>query len=157
MMTHLVCEVLIIGAGLAGLTAGYDLASRGYDVKIVESQNRAGGRVFTTHLLDRTHFEEGAFSFGNGERPLWDYVQKFNLPLIQHTIKKREFCFKCFTGTTDEKAFFLEGKEQEIILDELFDYFRPALEKITEDMPFDKALKFVGASDEGATGYEGEA
>jgi len=148
MIHHFACEILIIGAGLAGLTAGYDLASRGYDVKIVESHNHVGGRVSTAHLSDGTHFEKGAFSFGDGEHPLWDYVQKFNLPVIKHTPIQRSFRFKNFTGTVDEKAFFLNSKEQEIILAELFDYFRPALEKITEDMSFDKALKFVGASDE---------
>src|SRR6516164_2149525 len=38
-------RVLVIGAGLAGLATGYELASAGYDVTVVEARNRLGGRV----------------------------------------------------------------------------------------------------------------
>jgi hypothetical protein len=38
-------EVLIIGAGLAGLNAAIHLQSRGVDVAVIEASDRAGGRV----------------------------------------------------------------------------------------------------------------
>ncbi len=145
-MTNLICEILIIGAGLAGLAAGYELSLQGYDIKIIEATNRIGGRVSTCHFSDGIHFEEGPFSFGNGEQPLWRYIQQFNLPVIEHTPMQRKFCFKDYVGTTDQKAFFLQAEEKEVILYELFDHFRPKLQKITEDMPFDEALKLIGAS-----------
>lgn len=40
-------EVLIIGAGIAGLTAGYRLSQNGVQVRILEAQNRTGGRMFS--------------------------------------------------------------------------------------------------------------
>ncbi len=43
-------KVAIIGAGLAGLTAGYRLHQKGYDFDIYEAQPRVGGRVLTVHL-----------------------------------------------------------------------------------------------------------
>lgn len=146
MITHFVCEVLIVGAGLAGLAAGYDLVSKGYDVKIVEAENRVGGRVFTHHLVDGNHFEEGPFAFGNGEQPLWDYVHEFNLPFIKHPPMQRRFYFQGYEGTFNQKGFFLEGKEKEVVLNEFLDYFRPVLEEITDDIPFSQALELVGAS-----------
>ena len=36
-------KVLIIGAGPAGLTAGYELAKKGYDVTILEKSQDIGG------------------------------------------------------------------------------------------------------------------
>ncbi len=40
-------KVVILGAGIAGLTAAYELRQRGYDVQIIEASHRAGGRNLT--------------------------------------------------------------------------------------------------------------
>ena len=40
-------RVIVLGAGLAGLVAAYELKQRGHDVTVLEAQNRVGGRVFT--------------------------------------------------------------------------------------------------------------
>ncbi|HJX27141.1 MAG TPA: NAD(P)/FAD-dependent oxidoreductase, partial [Thermoanaerobaculia bacterium] len=40
-------EVLIIGAGIAGLTAGYRLTQQGVPVRILEAQDRTGGRMYS--------------------------------------------------------------------------------------------------------------
>ena len=40
-------EVVIVGAGIAGLTAGYRLRQAGVPVRILEAQNRTGGRMFS--------------------------------------------------------------------------------------------------------------
>ena len=40
-------SVVILGAGLAGMTAAYELRAAGYDVQILEYQDRAGGRCWT--------------------------------------------------------------------------------------------------------------
>ena len=39
--------VVIVGGGIAGLTAAYELLRAGHQVKILETQERAGGRVKT--------------------------------------------------------------------------------------------------------------
>ena len=36
-------KVLIIGAGPAGLTAGYELAKQGYEVTLLEADKQVGG------------------------------------------------------------------------------------------------------------------
>jgi monoamine oxidase len=38
-------EVLVIGAGIAGLTAARELAVDGYAVAILEARERIGGRI----------------------------------------------------------------------------------------------------------------
>jgi monoamine oxidase len=42
-------DVLIVGAGAAGLAAGRSLAAAGRRVAIVEARDRVGGRIFTQH------------------------------------------------------------------------------------------------------------
>ena len=44
-MTSPSTEVLVVGAGLAGLSAAIALQSAGVDVRVIESSDRAGGRV----------------------------------------------------------------------------------------------------------------
>src|ERR1700727_2369586 len=62
--------VLILGAGLAGMTAAYELNKAGYKVRILEYQNRAGGRNWSLYGGD-TYTELGGdtqkvgFSSGN--------------------------------------------------------------------------------------------
>ena len=40
-------KVVIIGAGISGLVAAYELTAVGHDVTILEARKRIGGRVFT--------------------------------------------------------------------------------------------------------------
>lgn len=41
------CDVVIIGAGMAGLAAAERLAKAGLDIRVLEARSRVGGRVFT--------------------------------------------------------------------------------------------------------------
>jgi monoamine oxidase len=54
-------SVLVAGAGLAGLSAAYDLMSMGADVTVVDARERVGGRVWTIHegFTNRQHAEAG--------------------------------------------------------------------------------------------------
>ena len=38
-------KVLVLGAGIAGLSAAYKLKNKGYEVKVIEASNRYGGRI----------------------------------------------------------------------------------------------------------------
>ena len=40
-------DVIVIGAGFAGLAAATELADRGVDVRVLEARDRVGGRVWS--------------------------------------------------------------------------------------------------------------
>ncbi|MDM4765472.1 flavin monoamine oxidase family protein [Pelomonas sp. SE-A7] len=46
-------RVLIVGAGVAGMVAGYELQRAGYQVQLIEFNQRAGGRCWTLRGGDR--------------------------------------------------------------------------------------------------------
>ncbi len=52
-------RVIVVGAGLAGLTAGYHLHKRGISVTILEARPRVGGRVWSVTLRNGAIAELG--------------------------------------------------------------------------------------------------
>ncbi|MBY0443427.1 MAG: flavin monoamine oxidase family protein [Mycobacteriaceae bacterium] len=50
MVTPIVTDVVVIGAGFAGLTAARDLVRRGHDVLVLEGRDRVGGRSLTSNV-----------------------------------------------------------------------------------------------------------
>jgi monoamine oxidase len=52
-LTDLDCDVVVVGAGLAGLKAATDLDAAGLDVRLVEARERVGGRTLNHSVGER--------------------------------------------------------------------------------------------------------
>lgn len=76
-------KILIIGAGVAGLCAGYELSAQGHDVTILEARLRPGGRVHTLRepFSDGLYAEAGAARIPDTHDLTLKYVKLFDLPL----------------------------------------------------------------------------
>ncbi len=91
-------RVIVLGAGLAGLCSAYLLANNGFRVRVIEANDRFGGRSFTIRRGD-TFREVGGpeqacqftndrlyFNAGPGRIPqhhcvVLEYCRRFNVPL----------------------------------------------------------------------------
>lgn len=72
-------KVLVLGAGLAGLSAAYELTAAGHDVTVLEAQERPGGRVLTL----RKGFADGLYAEAGAARiPPWHEWTLFYAKLL---------------------------------------------------------------------------
>jgi len=60
---------MVIGAGIAGLSAAHDLMAAGESVTVLEARGRIGGRVFTNHDFANFPVEFGAEFIHGDEAP----------------------------------------------------------------------------------------
>ncbi|HEX5890682.1 MAG TPA: FAD-dependent oxidoreductase [Pyrinomonadaceae bacterium] len=76
-------KVLVLGAGLAGLVAAYELTQLGHDVTVLEARTRPGGRVHTLRepFSDGLYAEEGAARIPENHELTLKYVKQFALTL----------------------------------------------------------------------------
>ena len=73
-------DVLVLGAGVAGLQAAHLIAEAGMSVGVIEARSRVGGRIFT--LTDLPGYPEMGFnSMGAGYGRGLDLARQLNLPL----------------------------------------------------------------------------
>ena len=74
-------RVVVLGAGLAGLSAAYELMKAGHDVTVLEGSDRVGGRVLTLRepFRDGLHAEAGAMFILSRHTDVHAYIQEFGL------------------------------------------------------------------------------
>ncbi len=111
-------SIVILGAGLAGMTACFELQKAGYTCTILEARDRAGGRCWTLRRGDRVeeaggkfqtcefdpglYFNPGPARIPSQHRAILDYCREFRVPLEIFINANRNSWFQ------DEKAF--QGK-----------------------------------------------
>jgi monoamine oxidase len=94
-------SVLILGAGLAGMTAAYELRKAGYKVRVLEYNNRPGGRNWSLHGGDtytelggatqHVQFDKGLYlnpgpwRLPHHHRAILHYCKLLNVPLEPFT------------------------------------------------------------------------
>lgn len=74
--------IIIVGAGISGITAAKELTSHGFYVVMLEARDRIGGRIHSQQLEDGPYIEFGAqFLHGIKDNPIVQIGSKYNLAL----------------------------------------------------------------------------
>jgi len=137
-------RVIVVGAGLAGLSAAYELTQAGHDVTVLEAQMRPGGRVLTLRepFSDGLYAEAGATRFPDSHDVTLKYAKLFNLTLdpvspseLARVVYHHERQFTVNPGEDfNLLAHFpldLTLEERELGFDGLWEkYLRPAIEEM---------------------------
>lgn len=78
-------EVVVVGAGMAGLAAAAELARVGRDVVVLEAQSRPGGRVLTLRapFADGLHAEAGAVFVPGGHHETERVAREHGVRLVE--------------------------------------------------------------------------
>jgi len=77
-------DILILGAGLAGLTAGLHLAERGLKPLLLEAAPRPGGRLAST---EQVTIAGADFRLEHGVHGIWSPYRNFNAMLARHNLR----------------------------------------------------------------------
>jgi protoporphyrinogen oxidase len=86
-------EVLILGAGAAGLTAARRLSMAGLRVEILEARRRIGGRIHTLRdPLSPVPVELGAEFVHGRPRAIWRAIEQARLAALE--LDGEEWCFE---------------------------------------------------------------
>ncbi|HZS02124.1 MAG TPA: FAD-dependent oxidoreductase [Chloroflexota bacterium] len=88
-------DVVVVGAGLAGLAAAVTLARRGVDLALLEARPRVGGRVLTLRapFADGLFAEAGPEFISPGHRVLRAWLRAYGVPVAPRQFGPRLFSF----------------------------------------------------------------
>ncbi len=118
-------RVVIVGAGLAGLTCAYRLQQAGAAAQVLEASERIGGRMFTLRnaFPERQSTELGGEFIDSGHTSLRQLARELGLKLIDLQAASK--------GLTEE-AYYFEGRL--IPQRDLVEAFRPVATEIRKDL-----------------------
>jgi monoamine oxidase len=112
-------DVVIVGAGVAGLITARELGRRGLRVVVLEARDRIGGRTWTDHRLGRD-LEIGGTWLHWVQPHVWAEVNRYGLTVTR--------------GPRSEETYWLAGDEvRRGTLEDFMDLIDPGMTRLLED------------------------
>lgn len=136
-------KIIVIGAGLGGLSCAYELIGAGFDVTVLEARSRPGGRVRTYRdpFADNLYAEMGAEYVDSSDEYARKYCKKFGLEILPAKQYDGIFVRGKKYGMADFKSFKqklpYKGTSGGKLFGQELNYIRHWVEKITDpkDIP----------------------
>ena len=161
-------EVIVLGAGLAGLNAASILSGLGARVLVLEAQQRVGGRCHTPELADLQDYgiEFGASQVGTQYARVLDTCERLGIELGEGAHIVAPYCFSIGGSLVTPEQWPTSplnktvGEEREVLPTALTGYFFSKHTPFTQlddwlepwaaehDIPMAEWLRRAGASDE---------
>jgi monoamine oxidase len=113
--------VVVVGAGLTGLTTAYELRKAGIDVVLLEAAPRPGGRIQTVSFPDGTHVEAHMEEYWE-RSPAYPLLKELRLPLeedVAHSTLRIDGKTYPYQGEGDRDTYLrgiFSDREREALL-----------------------------------------
>lgn len=100
-------KIIVVGAGMAGLSAAYELKRAGHEIVVLEAQQRVGGRLQTLRepFSDGLYAEAGGMRLPKTHTLTMGYVDKFKLKTTPFTMGNPQ-CYVYMNGKKMRLAEF---------------------------------------------------
>lgn len=99
MVDVVTADVVVIGAGLAGLATARDLTAAGRSVAVLEARDRVGGRVYSVDTPPGVTVDLGAQWIAPGQKRMHALVHEHAIPTVA-------------THVTGKKVYIFDGKRK---------------------------------------------
>jgi len=127
-------SVVVLGAGIAGLVAAYELRQAGYAVTVIEARNRIGGRVLTLRGNERVeqinrplqhtnfgagqYFNAGAARVPSSHHVILGYARRLGVPMevFVNTNRAAGWDFAGKVHRERQMVFDLQGRLAELLV-----------------------------------------
>ncbi|ANI42207.1 FAD-dependent oxidoreductase [Mycolicibacterium vaccae] len=126
-------RVIVVGAGLAGLTAAVELTAAGADVVVLEARDRVGGRMHGVPVAEGVVGDGGAAYLGEQHTELLRLIDRYSLNLASTAMAgESTFLIGDQRTTTPSRVPPLDA----IALGDLFDRLDDLVTRVRPDAPW---------------------
>lgn len=132
-MSNNAYDVIIIGAGFAGVTAARDISLRDHKTLVLEGRDRKGGRTWVDHRLG-VNLEMGGTFIHWFQPNIWAETMRYDLPVAELNEIERAYWKsgdKIHTGTKDDE-FDRMRIGMKVFAQDTLKYFPRPYEPLTE-------------------------
>ncbi|BCJ76072.1 monoamine oxidase [Catellatospora sp. IY07-71] len=126
-------RVVVVGAGLAGLTAATELSLAGVEVTVLEARDRVGGRTHGIEVAPGAWIDAGAAYLGERHTDLAKMIADLGLKTVRTTMEGHSRFVLGQGGVTREGRF---PPLNAVALGDLFDRLDELVERVDRDAPW---------------------
>ncbi|MFD0339545.1 flavin monoamine oxidase family protein [Streptomyces sp. NPDC127117] len=128
-------SVVVVGAGIAGLTAAAELAARGVDVEVLEARDRVGGRTHGIEIAPGGWADAGAAYLGERHTELLELMARYDLKTVP-TVMEGASRFDVRGAASAESVSGRFPPLSGVALGELFDLLDEVTRSVRVDAPW---------------------